>query len=41
MTSLVAIMDLAGDCLGCSQIIIHLRNPLGEICIATFWTWLT
>jgi hypothetical protein len=38
MSRLVAIMDLAGDCLGCSQIIIHLRNPLGEICISTFQT---
>lgn len=34
MSRLVAIMDLAGDYLGCSQIVIHLQNPLGEIRIA-------
>ena len=34
---LVAILDLAADCLDCSQIVIHLRNPLGEICISIFW----
>jgi len=28
----VAILDLASDCLSCSQIVIHFRNPLGEIC---------
>ena len=26
----VAVLDLAGDCLDCSQVIIHLRNELGE-----------
>jgi hypothetical protein len=30
---LVAILDLASDCLGCSQIIIRLENTLGETCI--------
>jgi hypothetical protein len=26
----VAILDLAGECLDCSKVIIHLRNELGE-----------
>jgi len=26
----VAILDLAGDCLDCSKVVIHLRNELGE-----------
>jgi len=29
----VAILDLAGDCFGCSQLVLHLRNSLGETCI--------
>jgi hypothetical protein len=29
---LVAILDLASDCLGCSQLIIRLENTLGETC---------
>jgi hypothetical protein len=31
---LVAILDLAADCLGCSQLIIRLENTLGETCMA-------
>ena len=27
---LVAVLDLAGDCLDCLQVVIHLRNELGE-----------
>jgi len=29
-SGVVAVLDLAGDCLDCSQVIIHLRNELGE-----------
>jgi hypothetical protein len=29
---LVAILDLAADCLGCSQLFVLLRNPLVETC---------
>lgn len=29
--SLDAIQDLAADCLNCSQLIVRLQNPLGEI----------
>jgi len=29
---LVAVLDLASDCLGCSQLIIRLENELEETC---------
>jgi hypothetical protein len=29
-SGVVAVLDLAGDCLDCFQVIIHLRNELGE-----------
>jgi hypothetical protein len=29
---LVAILDLAADCLGCCQLFVLLRNPLAETC---------
>ena len=32
---LVAILDLAADCLACSQLFVLLRNPLGETCTHT------
>jgi len=33
MDRVVAVLDLAGDCFGCSRLVIRLRNSLDKTCI--------